>query len=247
MNKLYSGYRGTTVQKSQLEQLGKDKLRIGEAINSAFAEEFFKKSIINQRDFQGRLLIVREVIEKYVNGVIEFDSRNAPIKIHSLEKHHNIEILLSERNTLIALGGIIDRIDETEGILRIVDYKTGTKKELFRSVEELYTAKPTERNSAVFQTFLYTWIIGEKGEFRNLIPALYYVRDIYNQNFDWRIYQAGKRKRTIVDNFEDYREEFKDRLISLINELFDRDISFTQTEDVKYCEQCPYNKICMRN
>lgn len=246
MDKLYSGFKGIKVQKSQFEELGKDKSRIDEAINNAFAEEFFKKSTINQRDFQGRLLIVREVIEKYVKGIIVFDARNAPIKIHSLEKHRNIEIPLSERNTHIALGGIIDRIDEQEGVLRIVDYKTGRKKEVFLSVEELFTAKPTERNSAVFQTFLYTWIIGEKGEFKNLIPALYYVRNIYSQNFDWRIYQSANRKRIAVDDFEGYRDEFKDRLFLLINELFGSDIPFSQTEDVKYCEHCPYNKICMR-
>jgi CRISPR/Cas system-associated exonuclease Cas4 (RecB family) len=247
MDNLYSGFKGKTVQRSEFEEMGKNKPRISDEIENAFALEFFKKSDIKKSDFQGKLLIVRDVIEKYVNGIIEFDARSAPIKIHSLEKYHSLEVPLNDSKTKVALGGIIDRIDELGEQIRIIDYKTGRKNEPFHSVEELFASKPSERNSAVFQTFLYAWLAGEEGDHTNLIPALYYVRDIYSKNFDWRIYHTENRKRYAVEDCNEFLPEFKERLLSVLIELFDNTIPFSQTEDTTYCAKCPYNKICMRN
>jgi CRISPR/Cas system-associated exonuclease Cas4 (RecB family) len=113
-------------------------------------------------------------------------------------------------------------------------------------VEELFTGEPTDRNSAVFQTFLYAWILGEKASYQQLQPALFFVRDIYNQNFDYRIYRSENRQRKVVESFEEFKQEFVGRMASLISDIFDKDVPFSQTEDVKYCEYCPYNRICMR-
>ncbi len=246
MEKLYADFRGKLIQKSQFEEIRKNKKIIQEAIDSSFAEEFFNKAIISRDDYSGSLLIVREVIEKYVKGIIEYDSLKAPIKILSLEQHYGIEIPMPELKKTIAIGGIIDRIDEKEGVARIIDYKTGRKSEVFRSIDELFTGQPSERNSAVFQTFLYSWILVSKGDFHDILPGLFFVRDIYSQNFDYHIYQSENRKKSTVENFENYLQEFQERITPVFEEIFNKDIPFSQTEDAKYCGYCPYKGICMR-
>jgi CRISPR/Cas system-associated exonuclease Cas4 (RecB family) len=247
MKKLYSEYTGTTVHAAQLEELGKNNVKIEQALKSAFEDEFFRKSNVSEREYRGRLLIVKDVIKKYIRGIIDYDVRNSPFKMVSLEQHHHIEIPLPKRNNRVAVGGIIDRIDEKQGITRIIDYKTGQKNNSFRTVTELFSAQPAQRNSAVFQTFLYAWIMEkELIPAKNIQPGLFFVRNIYDKNFDYRIHKLENRQRSVVENFEPLFEEFDNELRKLVAQIFDEENIFSQTEDTQYCAYCPYNEICMR-
>ena len=52
----------------------------------------------------------------------------------------------------------------------------------------------------------------------------------------------------INDEFitEETYTEFENHLIELINEIYDPSKKFTQTDDLKRCEYCPYKDICKR-
>jgi len=240
MQLLYAEYEGKIIDSSLVEKLLTNKELINKSINQAFAEEYFHKSEIEEDDFKGRNLLIHKVIEKYLVGILKFDKRNAPFKIIALEKKFTHEFAVN--NNIIELGGYIDRIDEKEGRIRVIDYKTGRVKDKFHDIDSLFNQIPSKRNDAVFQTFLYSLILKHAFGYENIQPSLLFVRNIHNPDFNFKI----KMDKETVDNYLPLNAYFEEKIIRLLEEIFSPSMEFTQTDDAKYCDFCPYNAICRK-
>lgn len=49
-----------------------------------------------------------------------------------------------------------------------------------------------------------------------------------------------------VNNFAFFEDEFRERLQTLLEEIFSEEEPFTQTEDTKKCSYCDFKAICKR-
>ena len=82
---------------------------------------------------RGKNIIIVETAKKYVKRVVELDKEEVKskkkIKIIAIEQ--KFESLIRNDKKSYRIKGIVDRIDEVDGVIRIIDYKTG-KKLLFR-------------------------------------------------------------------------------------------------------------------
>ncbi|RZL07542.1 MAG: hypothetical protein EOO89_22920 [Pedobacter sp.] len=58
----------------------------------------------------------------------------------------------------IKLFGIIDRVDLKDGKYRIVDYKTGSDKLRYNTIEECFDTDCGNINKALVQTLFYTYV-----------------------------------------------------------------------------------------
>ena len=57
----------------------------------------------------------------------------------------------------------------------------------------------------------------------------------------------GKTKNhTVIDYFNDTAQEFEERLMTLLAEIFSPDVPFSQTSCQKHCAYCNFRKICGR-
>ena len=45
---------------------------------------------------------------------------------------------------------------------------------------------------------------------------------------------------------DELMDSFKSNMLQLIGEIFNPAVSFIQTDDIKRCELCDFNKICNR-
>ncbi len=246
MSILYKPFYNEECHAKDIDSVRKNKNLVNSAIKQAFADEYFKKQKIKEEDFRGSNLIIRRVIEQYVEGILTYDMQSAPFKILSTEEKYFTKI--KPQNTAIELriGGYVDRLDVKEGIVRVVDYKTGKRYSEFSHIESLFSHEDEKRNSAVFQTFLYSWILSKEKPGRPIQPLLYYIRDIYQPGYTPEIFQSENRRKTRVSNFADYSLEFEERLTRLVTEIYDKSVPFSQTEDIEQCKICPYNEICLR-
>ncbi len=236
MEILYSGFCDKQVNRDDIIKLQKDKKIVSKAIDTAFKKVFFGK----KEEIRGRNLMIKYVIEKYINGILDYDLKSTPFNIHSLEQRHDYVF------NSIAIGGYIDRLDQKDGHYRVIDYKTGKADLRFKNIDDLFDSEPSKRNNSVFQTFLYSWILNKKKNFKVLQPSLFFVRNIYNAKFDHKIIQSENRISKPLDDISEYLEEYEERLSHLIHDLFDPSIAFTQTDDADYCSYCPYNAICFK-
>ena len=145
----------------------------------------------------------------------------------------------------IRIGGTIDRMDCKDDTLRIVDYKTGGSPKTPTNIEQLFT--PAEgRPNYIFQTFLYAAIMSRQQSLK-VAPALLYIHRAANENYSPVIEMGEPRKPKIpVNNFAFFENEFRERLQTLLEEIFGNETPFTQTENTKVCEYCDFRALCKR-
>ncbi len=248
INMIYKPYVNNRIDKDILNQITKSKNIYESAINDAFIAEYFKENRqAGNMDITGRNLIIKEVIKKYVMQILEIDKLYAPFRIISLEKNYTAYLTVNIGNNpvKVRIGGIIDRIDEKEEKLRIVDYKTGQAENSFKSIDSLFDNKGSERNSAVFQTFMYSLIYSCIDTDSDIIPSLYFIRESFARDFDFRIILNKGRNDTLpIDSFKLLSGEFSRRLQQTVSDIYNEKKEFTQTDDLKVCSYCPYARIC---
>jgi len=242
MDNLYQDFKGKLVTSDDLNQLAKNNELIEKSIDSAFQQEYFKNT---KTDYSGKNIIIRQVIEKYVRRILQIDQKIAPFEIISLEDKYEIEIPVNANNTklLVKLGGKIDRVDKIDNQIRIIDYKTGSDKLEYKNIESLFSEKKEGRRSAVFQTFLYAHFYKEqnKPDFP-IVPGVYSVRKLFDKDFDYRI--ENKEDKIKIDDYNTVEQEYMQNLSKLLHSVFDKEQAFTQADDTRTCEYCPYRKIC---
>jgi len=244
MDYLYKDFVGIELNKEIIQKLKKNKTKIAQAIDHAFEKEYFKSGKVN---YSGKNIIIREVIEKYIYQILKIDENITPFKILSLEDTYEIEVPITTNGTFetVKLGGKIDRVDELNNNIRIIDYKTGSDKLEFKNIELLFSESKKDQNSAVFQTFLYSKFYNDlRKPSQNIIPGVYSVRKIYDKNFDYRIYH--KESKGYISNYSSVSKDYLENLNQLVSDIFNPDISFSQTDEFRNCDYCEFRKICHR-
>ena len=77
------------------------------------------------------------------------------------------------------MKGFIDRVDEHNGLIRIVDYKTGRERLDFKSVTELFDPSEKDRKKAIMQVSYYCKLYKlDKAPNQPLQPSIYIVPNI---------------------------------------------------------------------
>ena len=114
---LYNEYVGKDLDKTSLKKL---KLRISDSVLLT-AEKYVRKRNLRK----GKNVIIIETAKKYVESVIDIDlkelDKGSKIKIIAIEKEFTSS--LQDNRNEYKIRGKIDRIDEINGKLRVIDYK----------------------------------------------------------------------------------------------------------------------------
>lgn len=230
-------------------ELNRIQPTIASAVDKAIREFYH---VEKDEDFvpSGQMQIVREIFIEYIQGIVAYDSEGGDFTVLGLEQQHTtyIPIEVEGRVEEVRLYGLIDRVDEKDGIIRLLDYKTGKDEKNFTKILSLFDREDNKRNKAAMQTMLYAYFY----QFTNpsnqqpLKPGLFNVKEIFKDDFNpFLIMGEGKHKST-VENYLELSEEFEQGLSSLLSELFDPAVPFDQTADVDKCRYCAFKEMCGR-
>ena len=244
MEDLYAPFKGKLVTADLLKLLRKDQPLLTGTIARAFAELFFKSPVV--RPLEGENFLTGEMIRKYAEKILEQDACFTPFHYIESEKKVRATITLSDRR-VVQLKGFIDRVDSLDRVLRIVDYKTGSGKLDFESVEGLFDKEAKDRPKAVMQVFLYAWMYQQLPEYTGMPiqPAIYYLRTLFQRSFNPVVEQKkGRGKADKVNSFQEFVADFEGKLRQCLDEIFNLDIPFTQTETGKACAYCSFRGLC---
>ena len=244
MEDLYAPFKGKLVTADLLKLLRKDQPLLTGTIARAFAELFFKSPVV--RPLEGENFLTGEMIRKYAEKILEQDARFTPFHYIESEKKVRATITLSDKR-IVQLKGFIDRVDSLDRVLRIVDYKTGSGKLEFESVEGLFDKEAKDRPKAVMQVFLYAWMYQQLPEYTGMPiqPAIYYLRTLFQRSFNPVVEQKkGRGKADKVNSFQEFVADFEGKLRQCLDEIFNLDIPFTQTETGKVCAYCSFRGLC---
>ena len=243
MEELYSPFRGKMVTADLLKKVREDKALLTGTIAKAFASEFFKTEVVHA--LTGQNYLIGEMIRKYVIKILERDAKLTPfIYLDSEMEVHGL-ISLSD-HSVVQLKGFIDRIDEVNGAVRIIDYKSGLGELTYKSIESLFDMTEKKRSSAVMQVFMYCWmyehLVGNKT--KPIQPGIYFVRSMFDDAFDSSIFVKEGKNTNKIEAFTDISENYEDGLRGCLDKLFDAETPFNQSTTETYCEYCPFRSLC---
>lgn len=201
----------------------------------------------------GQLAIARDVLIKYLEGVLEIDEKSAPFKLISLEKgkEYKAQVVINtgSGSQKIALKGIIDRVDEINGVIRLIDYKSGGDKKEFKDIPSLFDRANKSRNKAAMQTLFYGLIYQATYPENDmpLKPAIFNLKEVFDDEFNpYLQFKDGRKDPVELQDYRDHHLAYLTGLTYVLEELYNPEIAFGQTENLKKCEYCPYKEICGR-
>ncbi|MDR0974032.1 MAG: PD-(D/E)XK nuclease family protein [Prevotellaceae bacterium] len=251
MENIYKALQGDrpVIRKENIEDLIKDKRRLEEYVHQAFCSEYFRiDPETEKRSYTGTELINRRVITTYAGQVLRADARYAPFTIVGMEERESdpLSIHVANEEWTIHIGGTIDRIDLKDGVLRIVDYKTGGNELRPNDISDLFDTEKPHRPNYIFQTFLYADLLSHRPAYLNysIRPALFYVHKAANTEYEPVIEMGARNQKQTVTDYRPYAQEFRAELIRLLEELCDPDEDFTQTAHEEHCAYCAYRALC---
>ena len=238
---------GNLIHPDDIEKILKDDIRLENYVDKAFKELFFHIPEDEKPEYNGTQLINSAVIIRYIRQLLGHDLRHAPFTFIDTEKHVSEDILIQtpEGGIPSRIGGYIDRLDSKDGTLRIVDYKTGGKADTPPNVASLFIPDK-KRSGYVFQTFLYAAIMSRQQSMK-VAPSLLYIHRAASEKYSPVIClkEARKPEEPIMD-FSIHEEEFRQHLHQLLTEIFNKDLSFTQTEIEEKCAYCDFKELCKK-
>ena len=195
-------------------------------------------------DVSGRNLVVADVILRYVLQTLQKDLELA-------RSHGGIRILGLERQMKWSFEGFdfigyIDRMDSLEeGVVRILDYKTGKVKDEDTDINDdnaeeiadlLFGERNDKRPTIAFQLFLYDM-------FTRALPAF---RDVRIENGIYAPANLFVSDPTTSSLPPAFVSLVRERLRGILAEIDDPAVPFRLTEEVKTCKYCNFKMICGR-
>lgn len=239
---------GKVINKEALETLLRNEVKLQDYVDTAFKKLFFNVPQNEKPEYNGVQLINSAVIARYLKQLLQNDLRYAPFTFiaSEMEVDEPIDIQTPKGVIKSRIGGIIDRMDNKDGTLRIVDYKTGGDADTPPHVESLFIPDK-KRSNYVFQTFLYAAIMCRKQPTMKIAPALLYIHRAATETYSPVIQMGEPRKpKEAVEDFSKYEKEYRERLQGLLEEIFNPEKSFTQTEIIEKCTYCDFKALCKR-
>ena len=253
-NELAKQGNGTITREAILSLLS-DKKRLIGFVQDAFTIDYFDKKKIALADYSGIQTINYEVIAQYLRQILQMDADLYAPFTYEASESRNYEYPIQVDDPLnkgaqytVRLKGIIDRMDSKDGILRIVDYKTGKDKGTPKSISDLFPpTKYKYRNSQAFQILYYAYIMSHQPQYsaHKLAPVLLFTRSSSKPTKEDIYFSIGDN--VIYDFKTQCGQEFEEKLKTTISELFNPDIAFYPTDDEEACKNCDFKNLCGRN
>ena len=234
------------------------KERIEATVDRALREELFQIKDMHAAmpKLNGTHIIKRKVLIYYMHRLLELDRPLTPFTIVGSEHDvkGRIDIVTSEGNLSVNIGGRVDRIDIITDaltgtrLLRVIDYKTGRAlpKNKVGSVEDIFTASvPRAKLSDYYlQAMLYSIIVSDDRQLNRdslpVSPAILFIQHAVSNGYD-PVLAIGKDK---IHDIKLFSDEFRKRLSSVLSLMFDPEIPFSPAADRASCSHCPYVNLC---
>ena len=266
MEHLYKPLAKKILLSDTFQKLKENERQIEQYVDDGFRKYFFKVEPFDPVTYNGEQMLNRTVIIEYVKKQLDYDAHLCPLRIDAVENDdHKMEIRIGEHSFI--LGGIIDRIDTirvgtSQERHRIVDYKTSATPQGFSTVDELFDSQRERRAYHILQAFYYSDIYTESTE-QPVAPALMYIKPASIPQTDGTEdesiikcaadQESGSEKKKsrqpktpVLDFATQMKQEFHERMTAVINEMFSKDVDFTQTTNLHACTYCDFKQICGR-
>ncbi|MCO5725774.1 PD-(D/E)XK nuclease family protein [Robiginitalea marina] len=225
LENLYRPLIGQLLTRSLIDQLKKEAPT---EIQKAFQKHYLKGA-----KARGKNLIAKEVMIQYLRRFLDMDADRTSrhqIRILGVETRLTRQVDIPSLPARVLLKGTVDRIEEVDGELRIIDYKSGKVEARDLRVPEWDSLRTDPLKSKAFQVLCYAWLIqGEQPVPQNGFRAG--VVSFKNLGAGWQWFgvpDTGRKYREPIT--PEILEAFEGVLTALLTELFDPAVPFALKE-----------------
>lgn len=193
----------------------------------------FSNRYSGDSELSGKNLIAFHVVVRYISNFIrqeiEMTSRHE-IKIIALEEKLRLSLNIPGIDFQVLLKGKLDRIDELDGTLRIIDYKTGYVKPQNVEVYDWDLLTDDYEFSKAFQLLCYALMYRPCTTGTPLQAGIISFKNLHSGwiPFATKDKKGGRSKDTTID--DNVLHLFSEQLHDLIREICDPFVPFTEKE-----------------
>ena len=198
-------------------------------------EFYFKQHFKNGNILSGKNKLIFEVskdfIYRFLKQELDLLKIGSSLKILGTETVYSYDITIPNQNFPIKVRGSVDRIDELDGVLRIVDYKTGKVTQSELKLLEFEKIPTAYKYTKAMQVMLYAYLYTKNNNHNFALPLEAGIFSFKNRNagFLKLNFAPGRSMDSMVT--EERISEFMDVIHALITEIFDKNIPFKENKD----------------
>ena len=185
---------------------------------------------------KGKNLLIFEISKQYVINFLNQEIkllRDKSNKLRIISIEENLYSTIKIEGFEVKLKGKVDRIDELNGVIRIIDYKTGLVKQADLNLE---TPKSNNwdrliidhKYSKAFQVLMYAYMYIKKNNLS--LDSIIIESGIIS----FKNLKSGFMKVNKSSISQDNIDEFEDNLKQLLQEIFNKEIPFIENENLPY-------------
>ncbi|MAX69140.1 MAG: hypothetical protein CMP60_05545 [Flavobacteriales bacterium] len=214
-------------------------------------EEEFIEEMKGEDVSKGKNYLSLQISKKLTQNFVEFEesflkkfnSRGGTLNI--LESEGEFEHQLQVNQKLFTIKGKVDRVDEMNNQLRIIDYKTGKVSKSDVSITDFNELLENPNKSKAFQLLVYAYIYLKNN-------PKYSDREVIAGNFSFKNLKEelltvsksiNRKKETIIIN-KAVLHNVEEIISEVIHKIMNED--FRKTTETRRCEYCDYKVICNR-
>jgi hypothetical protein len=195
----------------------------------------FKKTYGHGNIHRGKNLIIFNVAKRYVTNFLQQElqllEKGKTLRILQIEQTLQAKIDIPELDFPVYIGGKVDRVDELDGVMRIIDYKTGKVSQNDVEVVNWDLLTQDYKFSKSFQVLAYAQMIYQKQAFQQETEAgIISFKNLQSGflKFGTKDRPGSRNKNQLVtaETLADFQTELK----QLILEICNPDIPFTEKE-----------------
>ena len=230
-----------TIIHNALEELYKPYLKQFLALHHLEAMEskietvilkYFKEEYKEGEITKGKNLLAFEVAKRNVYNFLQLEKRaiqedGDAIKVLLLEAPLDCEITIDSLPFPIKIAGKVDRIEERNGEIRIVDYKTGKVDGNSLKITDFTDLTLDIKNEKIIQLLCYA-LMFENHELKQNKEVSAGIISFKNMKGGFLPFGLGKGKNSELQITTPILEDFKAELKLLILEIFNSEIPFKE-------------------
>jgi hypothetical protein len=230
LEQLYEPFIGTFLSKENIVQM---QQKTPDLLINLF-EKHYKKGNIET----GKNKLIFEVCKNHINRFLKQElhgiNKGNRLKIIALEAELNCNITIEGINFPIYLRGIVDRIDEFNGITRIIDYKTGKVEAKQLKIGDFSVISEDYKYTKAMQVMLYSFMYAST-ENVNLSKLESGIISFKNLNSGFLKMNFSEKLRGIDSHVSEERiNDFMNETKTIIKEILNPEIPFIQKENLPF-------------
>ena len=178
---------------------------------------------------KGRNLLAFEVAKRNISNFLKVELESIKngdaIKILALEQRFERILEHPSFPFPVKIGGSVDRIEERDGKIRIIDYKTGKVEKTNVTLKSWKDLTKNIKNDKIIQVLAYAFMYEKEANGKPIEAGIISFKNLKSGFLPFN-FKEGKEENTVID--DNTLNNYLEQIVLLFNEILDMNIPFEE-------------------